>query len=190
MADHDHDDPQQGFLSQTDQHTHGRGAEDLPTLGIQRVSRKWNSENPFKASADWTTKGSNDYGPTGHKSPYGSQGDESAGPDGGDEFSEVALASVPGNRTVYTNSGSGPTSTGEESGGMSGNDGLPVVVANAECKLEHPRPSRRSERERIKALCKEEVEDSEDLQGSRRKSGVSGGSSASYHTAPVSISVP
>ncbi|ROV89692.1 hypothetical protein VSDG_08113 [Cytospora chrysosperma] len=179
MAKYNHDDLQRSPLSRPEHYTFGKGAEDIPTPGIQRASGKYNNQNPF----------------TGHKYPYDSQGDERAGPEVGDEFSEVALAFVPGNQRVYTNSGSGPTVTGpasnptEESGGISGNDGLPVVVANAECELEHPRPSRRSERERIKALCKGEGEDSEDLQGRRRRSEVSGGSSASYHTAPVSISV-
>lgn len=175
-----------------DNPTQETGAKYVSTPGIQRVSRKWNNEDPFQTSAGWATKSSKGYEHTGHKDLYGSQGGESADPNTVDKFAEVALASVPGIRRVYTNSGSGPTvanSSQEERGMRSGNDGIAVVVANAECVLEHPRPSRQSEQEMIKVLCKEVSEDSEDHQDRPRKSEVSGGSSASYHTAPVIISV-
>lgn len=66
-----------------------------------------------------------------------------------------------------------------------------VVVANADCELTHPRPSRSSDKKMIKVLCKCGREAGEEQDGGSRNSlvSVSDGSSASFHTAPVSTSV-
>lgn len=188
MAQHSHNNAPRGGSGKS---SRGKSLDNVPTSGIQRVPMKWNNENPFQASGGRITKRSNGFEAiTEYKVPHFSLEDSSAGPDGSDDFAKVALANVPVTRSIHPNRGSGPrpskesTSTGvvhtesatngskDESGGSSGYDGLPVVVANAECELEHPRPSRSSERERIKVLCGEGVEGS-------------GGSSASYHTAPT-----
>ncbi|KUI56630.1 hypothetical protein VP1G_10828 [Cytospora mali] len=209
MAQRSHDEAQRCFFSRSGNNYEGKGAEELPTSGIQRVSRRWNNEDPSKTSRGRMTGELDDYEYTCSKTSNDCQGVESAGPSRRDDFSEVALASVPETQTGYPNrdldytvyhdstktevSNSGGTiNSPENNGNGNGVDGLPVVVANAECELKHPRPSRRSEGERIKALCKEEAEDNEDNedhQGRRRKSAISGRSSASYHTAPVTASV-
>lgn len=65
-----------------------------------------------------------------------------------------------------------------------------VVVANAECEMTHPRPSRSSDKKMIKVLCKCGRETGEEQHGGGRDSfvSVSDGSSASFHTAPISTS--
>ncbi|KUI74086.1 hypothetical protein VM1G_11943 [Cytospora mali] len=206
IAQRSHDEAQRCFFSRSGNTYEGTGAEELPTSGIQRVSRRrWDNKTPSKISRGWVTEVINDYEYTFSKNSNDSQEVESAGPSRRDDLSEVALASVPGTQTVYPNrnldytdhhdststevaNSGGATNSPEENGNRNGVNGLPVVVANAECELKHPRPSRRSEGERIKALCKEEAENNEDHQGRRRKSAISGRSSASYHTAPVTAS--
>lgn len=86
-----------------------------------------------------------------------------------------------------TNSTSTQTKDGSD---HSGSSNL-LVVANAECELTHPRPSRSSDTTMIKVLCKCGRETGEEQDGGGRDSfvSVSDGSSASFHTAPVSTSV-
>lgn len=86
-----------------------------------------------------------------------------------------------------TNSTSGRAKDGSDHSGSSNF----VVVANADCELTHPRPSRSSDKKMIKVLCKCGREAGEEQDGGSRNSlvSVSDGSSASFHTAPVSTSV-
>ena len=72
-----------------------------------------------------------------------------------------------------------------------------VVVANAECGLTHPRPSRSSDRNMIRVLCKcgRETGEGQGQRSGGRESLVSAsvsdseGSTSSFYTAPVSTSV-
>lgn len=131
----------------------------------------------------------------------------------GDDFTSVALARVTYDQDVlpqkssafqYHQSTTGSASHETENGslvndalgetrGESGESGSSdfVVVANAECELTHPRPSRSSDKKMIKVLCKSCRETSDDQDDGRRESHVSfsEGSTSSFYTAPVSTPV-
>ncbi|KAK7746459.1 hypothetical protein SLS53_002418 [Cytospora paraplurivora] len=205
MTQNNHpEDPQSGGLTRHDKQRQIKGAKKMPTAGIQRVSTKWNNENPFQMSGDQTTKGGNGPKHMGHRLPHSSEESGSRSPYGSHDFCKVAFASVPGSRAVCPKSASrrkasrsgavteaadsegAVSSRKEETGVDSGGDnGISlVVVANAGCELAHPRPSRSSERDITRVLCREEGEGGNDRDDCR-KSEVSGDSSASYHTAPT-----
>ncbi|POS71573.1 hypothetical protein DHEL01_v210034 [Diaporthe helianthi] len=66
-----------------------------------------------------------------------------------------------------------------------------MVVANAQCELTHPRPSRSSEQTMIKVLCKAgpETAETQGSSGQLTPASVSEGSTASFHTAHSSTDV-
>ncbi|KAK2615812.1 hypothetical protein N8I77_002538 [Diaporthe amygdali] len=158
--------------------------------------RLWDMENPFEASK---TKDNSDGGCFDNR--------------GSDDFRSVALARVPCKQQTLNHTSSAfryrqPTTT---SGSYNMGNGTPtenssenskeetdhsgssdfVVIANAECELTHPRPSRSSDKKMIKVLCKCGREPGEDEEDGGRESLVSAseGSTSSFHTAPVIASV-
>ncbi|KAJ0120189.1 hypothetical protein J7T55_001045 [Diaporthe amygdali] len=156
----------------------------------------WDIENPFKVSK---TKDNSDGGDFDNR--------------GSDDFRSVALARVPCKQSTlhHTSSASRHRQPTPTSGSYKMGNGTPnedssekskeetdhsdksdfVVVANAECELTHPRPSRSSDKKMIKVLCKCGREPGEDEEDGGRESLVSAseGSTSSFHTAPVIASV-
>lgn len=182
---------------------------DLPsTVDRRRKSTLWVTENPFDVSK---AKDRSKSEATGGR--LNTIGDRYSGHTESNDFSNVALARVSTSQDVprqkssafrflqltespqphgtrssdQTNSTSGQTKDGStQSGGSEF-----VVVANAECELTHPRPSRSSEKKMIKVLCKcgRETGEEQDDGGGDSLVSVSKGSSDSFHTAPLSASV-
>lgn len=73
---------------------------EMPSLGIQRVSTKWDSTNPFRPMRSSGTKTEDDFEATGHKEFRDSQDgsvekDDDHGKVDAENFRCVALASVP-----------------------------------------------------------------------------------------------
>lgn len=184
----------------------GQGKNGQPSIiNTRRKTTLWVVENPFdvaeakdRSKSEATTgrlnKGVHSY--SGHTES--------------NDFSKVALARVSSTRDVphqtssasrylqltetpqprkelssdRTSSSSGQAKDGS---GQSGSSEF-VVVANADCELTHPRPSRSSEKKMINVLCKCGRETGEEQDNGGRDSlvSVSKESSASFHTAPLS----
>lgn len=103
----------------------------------------------------------------------------------------VELTELPEPHNTQSSNRTDSTSGQAEDGSDHSGSSNIVVVAKADCELTHPRPSRSSDKKMIKVLCKCGRETGEEKDGTRQDSlaSVSGGSSASFHTAPVSTSV-
>lgn len=182
---------------------------DQPSIvGIRRKSTLWVTENPFDLSK---TKDRSKSEATGGR--LTTIGDRYSGHTECNDFSDVALAHVSTAKDVthqnssanrylrltespqpqkarssdQTNSTSGQAKDGSSHSGGS----EIVVVANAECELTHPRPSRSSEKKMIRVLCKcgRETGEEQDSGGQDSMVSVSKGSSDSFHTAPFSASI-
>lgn len=103
----------------------------------------------------------------------------------------LELTEIPGPHKTHSSDRTKSTSAeGKDGSDLSGSSNF-VVVAQAECELTHPRPSRSSDKKMIKVLCKCGRETAEGQDDSSRDSlvSVSEGSTSSFHTAPVSKSV-
>lgn len=178
--------------------------------GTRRKTTLWDVENPFdvpkakdrsKSEATGGRPNTNGERCSGHTRAESNN------------FSKVALAHISSSRDVprqkslasrypevteipephrtQSSNRTNSTSTQRKDGSDDSGSSNFVVVANAECELTHPRPSRSSDKTMIKVLCKCGRETGEEQGGGGRAScvSVSDGSSASFHTAPVSTSV-
>lgn len=189
----------------------GHWETENPSIeGTRRKTTLWDVENPFdvpKAKDRSKSEATGGQLKTNGERYSGHTHTES------NDFSKVALARVASSRDVppqkslasrypevtempephRTQSSNRTNSTSTQSKDGSDHRGSSniVVVANAECELTHPRPSRSSDKTMIKVLCKCGREMGEEQDGGGRDSfvSVSDGSSASFHTAPVSTSV-
>lgn len=178
------------------------------TVGIRRKSTLWVTENPFEVSK---AKDRSKSEATGGR--LNTIGDRYSGHPDFNDFSDVALARVSTGQDVprqnssanrylrltespqpqkarssdHTNSTSGRAKDGSSQSGGS----EVLVVANAECELTHPRPSRSSDKKMIKVLCKcgRDTGEEQDSGGQESMVSVSKGSSDSFHTAPLGASV-
>lgn len=174
-------------------------------VNTRRKTTLWAIENPFDVPVAKDRSKSEATGGRLNKGVHRYSGHTES-----DDFSKVALARVSSTRDVphqtssasrylqltetprprkekssdRTSSNSGQARDGS---GQSGGSEF-VVVANAECELTHPRPSRSSDKEMIKVLCKCGRRTAEEKDNGGRDSlvSVSERSSASFHTAPLS----
>lgn len=173
----------------------------------RRKSTLWNIENPFDIPKAKDRSKSEAIG-----GRLKTSGDRCSGHTETNNFSKVALARMSSSRATPRQKSSAPpfheltgmaqlreTQSNGRTSSTSGQwkDGSGqivssdfVVVANAECELTHPRPSRSSERKMIKVLCECGREAGEERQNGGQDSTGSGseGSTASFHTAPVTTS--
>lgn len=87
-------------------------ADQMPSLGIRRVSTKWDHYNPFHPLKSSGTKSSDETEATGHGRPRCSQDGNVEREEGGhadmQTFASVALASVPESRRYWRASISAP----------------------------------------------------------------------------------
>lgn len=142
-----------------------RESEGHPIIYNRRKTTLWNMENPFDVPKTESRSKSDAAGIRFRNSGEGFSGHAEIG-----DFSTIALAPIP---SIQDRPG-----TVGEYGETSGSSDL-VVVANADCSLTHPRPSRSSDKNMIKVLCGT---------GGDRGSSDSEESSSSFYTAPVSTS--
>lgn len=185
-----------------------RQDEQPSIVDFRRKTTLWDIENPFDVPKTQNRRKSD---ATGGR--LNATGDQSYGRTESNDFSSVALARVPSShgathqrasasrylqvtqvpqsqKTLCSNRKDSASGQAEDDSDQSGSSGF-VVVANAECELTHPRPSRSSDKKMIKVLCKcgRETVEEQDNGGRESLVSVSQGSSASYHTAPGSTSV-
>lgn len=144
-----------------------RESEGHPIVPNRRKTTLWNMENPFDVPTNESRSKSDAAGIRLGNSGAGFSGRTEIG-----DFSNVALAIIPSTLDR-------PGTVGKDSDTSGSSD--VVVVANADCSLTHPRPSRSSDKNMIKALCGRET-------GGDRGSSDSEESSSSFYTAPVSTS--
>lgn len=179
--------------------------DQILIVNPRRKTTLWAIENPFDVPVAKDRSKSEATGGRLNKGVHRYSGHTES-----DDFSKVALARVSSTRDVphqtssasrylqlteppqprkeqssdRTSSSSGQAKDGS---GQTGSSEF-VVVANAECELTHPRPSRSSDKKMINVLCKCGRETGEEQDNGARDAlvSVSKGSSASFHTAPVS----
>lgn len=166
-----------------------------PSIYTRRKTTIWDIENPFDVpKAKDRSKSESTGGELGKKA------ERRAGHTKSHDFSFGQA--VPSQKTLtsrYTQpieqpklgsesparESSGPVTETEDSGSSDF-----MVVANAQCELTHPRPSRSSDQTMIKVLCKCGPEtDEKGSSGQSSSDSVSKGSTSSFHTAPLSIEV-
>lgn len=140
-------------------------SEGHPIVHNRRKTTLWNMENPFDVPTTASRSKSDAAGIRLGTSGEGLSGHTEIG-----DFANVALAPI---LSIQDR----PGTVGEDTA-TSGSSDL-VVVANADCSLTHPRPSRSSDKNMIKVLCGT---------GGDRGSSDSEESSSSFYTAPVSTS--
>lgn len=183
--------------------------DEQPSLAdFRRKTTLWDIENPFDVPKAQNRSRSD---ATGGR--LNTTGDKYSGHRESNDFSSVALARVPSihgathqrasasryvrvtqvlqpQKMLCSNRKDSASGQAEDDSDQSGSSGC-VVVANAECELTHPRPSRSSDKKMIKVLCKCGRETGEEQDNGDREGlvSVSEGSSASFHTAPGSTSV-
>lgn len=194
-----------------------RVTQQMPSMGIRKVTCEWDHANPFPASYNIAVMdsktapvASRDFATSGPR-PTPHDGSAEHGDDESDtnSFVRVALASTSASTSndQYQGrllSGGGkthqpsPAVDARVSGVLPGGyfsealyaDRLPMmVVARAECELAHPRPSRSSESRMLRVLVKGKLEGGNaiDLEGEAQSSW---GSAASFYTAQQSACGP
>lgn len=166
-----------------------------PSIYARRKTTLWDIENPFDVPK---AKDRSKSEATGRE--LGKKGDRRPGHTKSHDFSVGQVVSSQkttpsrymqpieqpkmGSESPAWNS-SGPVTETEDSGSSDF-----MVVANAQCELTHPRPSRSSDQTMIKVLCKSGPETLEKGSSGRPSTdSVSQGSTSSFHTAPLSTEV-
>lgn len=166
-----------------------KGVGEMPSPGVRRVSTKWNDKNPFRPFV-FPEGQHEDSKQAGQHSP--TMPDKANISEPWNAHSHPYRHSVPSLAPTVSESqeGNGSRSTTTTNSWNYGNEfcSMPiVVVANADCELSHPRPSRSSEKHLMKALVKEKGHEDEGGQvaadATQRKERVSQSSTASFHTA-------
>lgn len=187
MVQHGVRDKQDQDRPATEKKRKTRSVQRMPSLGIRKVSTKWDHENPFRLSSSLGTELHEEPKGTSHKRPRNSQ-DGSAEPAHDEEenfatFANVALATALGSEQSCRSDISAPSLDVDDRSHLYQKSAQPllvrkdvdfkaaavsaqraeaswgpVVVARAECELAHPRPSRSSETRLLRVLVTEQEE--------------------------------